>query len=831
VRNYGVRRPASTGESGASRSVPGQSGRAAPQSIADALALRQLGKLHDAERTCIELLRQSIDSAGARALLAEILNATGRHGEAAEHLRRLAEAQPSDGAARRRLGDALFAAGDFAAAAKQFRRAIAIEPNHPRAHNNLGRTLLKLQQRDLAIASFRRAIELEPNYAIAHSNLGMALAEAAELEDALACYDRAVALQPSLAEAHSNRGNLLIRLDRSDEALESQERALALDPRNATLYCNLGNVLFRLNRFSEALGRYEQAIELDPEYLEALNSRGNVLRELKRFVDAFASYDRALSLKANDFLALIGKASVYLEFYRAHEALDYCDRALAIQSAHPPALLYRGLALALLERNHEAAECFEQLLTVSPGHFLALGYLIYCRGMICDWSDEARVDEALQEIANDRPVVSPLALLSLTDSPELQLKCGRACISHAHPPSRQMAWNGETWRNKKIRVAYLSADFRQHAMSYLMVGVFEKHDRERFETISVSFRQPERDEFAQRVMKSNDVFVDVCDLSDLDAAKTLREMQIDIAVDLMGFTRSQRINIFAHRPAPLQIAYLGFPGTCGAPYIDYLLADEFVVPPESQSQYSEKIVYMPDTFQANDDRRTIAQRRLTRVELGLPEGAFVFCSFNKANKLRPQMFDIWCRLLARLPETVLWLLSESDTAQDNLIRAAAERGIGAERLIFAQRGPYQEHLARLSLADLFLDTFPFNGGTTTSDALWAGLPVLTCCGHAFASRMSGSLLRSVGLSELITHNLADYEQLATRLARTPVELALLRTRLSANRLTQPLFQTERFCRNLESAYEAMHERLQRGEPAASFRVAPPAPSPTSIRSA
>jgi predicted O-linked N-acetylglucosamine transferase (SPINDLY family) len=351
----------------------------------------------------------------------------------------------------------------------------------------------------------------------------------------------------------------------------------------------------------------------------------------------------------------------------------------------------------------------------------------------------------------------------------------------------------------------------------LLAGVFERHDRRRFETFAISLRPEEESALGQRVKGAFDRFIDVSGQSDGAVAELLHALEIDIAVDLTGFTDGLRPQIFSRRPAPIQVTYLGFPATTGAPYMDYILADAFVIPPAQAQHFSECVVYLPDCFQANDDQRVISAR-VTRTDAGLPEGAFVFCCFNNSYKLNPAMFDIWMRLLDRVPGSVLWLVSAGAAVGGNLRREAMNRGVDPERLVFAPRQPYAEYLGRLQLADLFLDTLPFNAGTTASDALWAGLPVLTCAGEAFAARMAGSLLQAVGLPELITHSLADYEAKALELARQPELLRGLRQRLAANRRAAPVFDTDRCRRSLESAYIEMWQRHERGQGRQSFAM-------------
>ena len=367
-------------------------------------------------------------------------------------------------------------------------------------------------------------------------------------------------------------------------------------------------------------------------------------------------------------------------------------------------------------------------------------------------------------------------------------------------------------------MAYLSADFYAHATAFLMAGVFEHHDRARFETDAVSFSPDDASQMRARLERAFDRFTDVHGMDDAAVAAMLREMEIDIAVDLKGYTGGARPGILAFRPAPVQIHYLAYPGTMGAGFIDYLLADRTVVPEEERKFYMEQIAYLPDSYQCNDSARRISERTATREESGLPESGFVFCCFNSNYKIMPEMFDIWMRLLHAIPGSVLWLLEENPAATANLLREAQTRGVAAERLVFAKRIALPDHLARLRNADLVLDTLPYGAHTTASDALWAGVPVLTCLGSTFAGRVAASLLWALGLPELIAHSRDEYETAARNLARDASALAAIKARLAENRDTYPLFDTARITRNLEAAYTQMWERQQRGMPPASFAV-------------
>jgi predicted O-linked N-acetylglucosamine transferase (SPINDLY family) len=438
---------------------------------------------------------------------------------------------------------------------------------------------------------------------------------------------------------------------------------------------------------------------------------------------------------------------------------------------------------------------------------------------ICDWrrfsEDIAAIAQGLHE---GKRIVNPFINVQLSQSMADQLQCARIWTAHEAPVSPTPLWRGERYSHGKIRIAYVSADFHAHATSALMAGVFEQHDRSRFETVAISFGPDDRSAMRARVMGAFDRFIDVQTKSDGEIAQTLRQMEIDIAVDLKGYTKQNRSRIFAHRAAPIQVNYLGYPGTMGAPYIDYIIADRIVVPDEHRAYFDERVVYLPDTYQCNDSKRPLMSAALSRKAAGLPDHAFVYCCFNNNYKIVPAIFSVWMRLLRGVEGSVLWLLEDTPEALANLRREAEAAGVSGTRIVAAQRTSGEEHLARHCLADLFLDTQPYGAHTTASDALWMGLPVLTVLGPTFASRVAASLLHAAGAPELIAPSLHDYEQAALRFAREPQALAALKAKLVHNRGESTLFDTTRFTRNLESAYAAMWQRHQQGAAPADIRL-------------
>lgn len=471
-----------------------------------------------------------------------------------------------------------------------------------------------------------------------------------------------------------------------------------------------------------------------------------------------------------------------------------------------------------LQQYSQAVEAFSQLLAVEPNYPYAAGKLFYAKAYCCDWRNyQQSVDKLVAAVRQQQKVITPFDFLNVTSTVDDEKICAETYVQDRYPVALKPLWAGERYQHEKIKVAYISADFYNHATSILMIEMFEQHDTSRFEFVALAFNS-QNDDMTTRVKAAFDTYIDVSEKTDLEVAELIRSMEVDIAVDLKGHTTDSRLGIFAHRPAPIQVNYLGQASTIGAPYLDYILVDKHLVPPESQQDYTEKVVYLPDTYLVCDSKRPISSQVFTRAELGLPETGFVFCCFNNSYKISPFMFDIWMRLLQQVPDSVLWLIEGHPTACQNLRNEALKRGVSSERLVFAPKVGSSVHLARHRYADLFLDTLPVNAHTTTSDALWAGLPVLTCMGQTFASRVAGSLLAAVGLPKLITHSLDDYEAMALTLATSPVLLASIKHKLQQQRDSSALFDIVRARHGFELAYEVMWQRYQQGFPPEHFIV-------------
>ena len=785
-----------------------------------AMAFHRAGRLTEAEAVYRKITAVRPDHFDSQHLLGVVSHQRGDHAEAVRQIDAALKLNPNSVSAHSNRGSALKELEQFDAALASYDKALALKPDHPEILYNRAGVLQTLGQHADALASLDRALTIKPDYIDALINRGTVLYELDRLDAALASYDRALALNPNHAQAHNNRGTVLRRLEQPEEAIASYDRAIAIMPGHAEAFYNRGIALAELRRHDAALADYERALALKPDHAEALNNRAATLKLLDRPEEAMASFDRALALKPNYPEALFNRGWLLVEQSRLADALADFDRAIALRPDHAEAHFSRGIALERMSRLEEALPSYERAMALDPSQKYLAGTRLHVKMHLCDWRDfDADCARLVASVADGKIASTPFLLLPLPSSPAAQRQCATLYAADRCPAAAAPLWNGERYHHDRIRIAYLSADLHDHATAYLMAGLFERHDRSTFETVAISFGPAQDGEMRRRLTRSFDRFIDVAAESDHAAAKLVRDLEVDIAVDLKGFTQGARTAILAARPAPIQVSYIGYPGTMGASYIDYLIADRFVVPPEQYEAYSERIAWLPDSYQVNDQDRKISDVTPSRAQAGLPEHGFVFCSFNNTYKITPDVFDVWMRLLREIDGSVLWLLEANSSAPNNLRRGAEQRGVSAERLIFAPKLKLEDHLARQRLAHLFLDTLYYNAHTTASDALWSGLPVVTCPGTTFASRVAGSLLHAVGVPELVTTSLADYEALALALARDPAQLAALKSRLARNRATHPLFDTERFARHIEAAYTTMWQRQQRGDAPESFAVA------------
>ncbi|PKO25244.1 MAG: glycosyltransferase [Betaproteobacteria bacterium HGW-Betaproteobacteria-8] len=667
--------------------------------------------------------------------------------------------QPRNAAALHLLGLLYQQTGRHAQAVELIAQALDIEPNNPDYLNNYGAALRANGQTEQAIHCYRKALQITPKDLDLQNNLGNACLELHRYEEAAGCYRRVLRAVPqdqdvraALCHALQSYGFQCHDKGMYIQAEAAYEEAIQLNPRIGAYYYNLGNAQRELGKTEAALKSYQQALKLMPDDADVYNNLGNALRETGKLKEAIEAYQHALQLNPQLY-----HAKVHL----VHQKQHACD--------------WNGLEPDILEIRHWVTSVPEA--QVSPFAFLAM---------------PTTTPEEQKQCA-DNWVKNRFA--QLLEAP--QVRAFEANASH-----------------KKLRIAYLSSDFRLHPLAFLISELIESHDRKRFEIHAYSNAPDDKTPERKRLEKAFDHFVDIRTLSITDAASRIQKDQIDILVDLTGFTQASRSAIAALRPAPISINWLGYPGTMGSyhdrPLFDYILTDNFVTPENQNASFAETTLRLPLCYQPNDSKRPVG-KATSRAENSLPEDSFVFCCFNQTFKIIPQVFDIWINLLKERPGSVLWLLECNALAKENLQREAEARGVAANRLVFAPRMPIAEHLARHRLADLFLDTLPYNAHTTASDALWMGLPLLTCTGQTFASRVAGSLLHALGMDELITNTLQAYEQKALQLSADKALLDSLKQQLQTNRDNSPLFDTRRFTKDLEQRYEDVWQRYLAGQ--------------------
>jgi predicted O-linked N-acetylglucosamine transferase (SPINDLY family) len=752
----------------------------------------------------------------------------------------------------------------YEAAVVSYNEAIALSPRsllRHLAYDGRGLALADLKRYDEAIASHDEAIKLDPVDHLSHSNRGSALKNLRRLEEALASFEQSLFLKQDYPDAYFYRGQVLQEMSRFEAAIDSFDRAIELTPINVLPYlahssrgfalgglkkfvdavaafdmaialkrdyfdahCARGHVLLELQRYEHAIASYDEAITLGSTNLQAQTAyakRGFALKELKRFQEALASYDRAILLEDSDSEVRINRAGVLQEMGQYEAAIASYDRAIEMNPDNVEAHAGRGFALLAQSRYEAALASFDRAVALQPDMKYLSAFRQFARMQVCDWHGLASFLEQLErQLLARKPVCGPFQVLALLDSPPLQRLAAETWVREQCPPDDAFGPIAVRSRSDKIRIGYFSADFYSHAVSFLTSELFEIHDRSKFEIVAFAFGPKVNDAVRARIVRAFDRFIDVSEQSDAKVAETARRLGIDIAVDLGGFTtQAARTRTFSLRTAPIQMSYIGYLGTMGAPYMDYLLADPTLIPIEERQHYSEAIIYLP-SYQVNDSTRPVIERTLTREELGLPAAGFVFSCFNANYKILPATFAVWMRILKRVEKSSLYLYVGSETAERNLRKEAECYGVAPRRLVFGKILPHDDYMARLRTMDLFLDTLPYNAGTTASDALWAGLPVLTCAGRAFAGRMAASLLNAIQLPELVTSTRDEYEERAVQLAENPELLREIKLKLSQNRLAAPLFDTRLFAEHLELAYTRVYERHRAGLPPETMFVRP-----------
>jgi predicted O-linked N-acetylglucosamine transferase (SPINDLY family) len=794
--------------------------------------LAALGHLGDAVSEFRSALALRADHLPALVDLGVAYALLGNHRDAHQVLQsaRALDARPAE--VHFALGLSELGLNELQAAEVSFRRAIARNARFAAAHNGLGVVLERRGQLSESITCFRKALAAHPELVDAHRNLGDGLLRLGRAREAVESYAQQVALAPHDATAHAALGAAQLAAGDFTAAARALEAALALDGSLAGSVANLGTALYALNRPEEAEAAWRRALALDPALAEArlglgrlCAARGDPAGALREFtsartlkpqdaavalsaageLDAAGAQNEAITLLTSSAQALPGDAAIQNalgellhRIGRYAEAISCYERALAIDPDRAETHVNRGHALESLAAYPAAIESFERALSRRPAGAAAIAGVASCALRTCDWELARAAIGRLAQLPEGLESLHPFLMHTLDIGPAALVATARR---RARARFTQPAGSVAPYNHDRLRLAYVSPDFREHAVAHCLAGVISRHDRGRFEVVGVSLSPADGSRVGARLAASFDDFVDASSMSDKQLAALLRAREIDIAVDLAGFTSGARPGIFADRAAPVQVSYLGFPGTSGADFIDFIVADPIVVPVEDEEFYSERVLRLPDAYLPFDADRPLPRADLRRGEVGLPAEAIVLCAFGNAYKITQAMFAVWLELLAAVPASVLWLRGLQPRTESRLRALAQQHGVRADRLVFA---PFvesvEEHLARLALADLFLDTVPYNAHSTAAEALWAGVPVITCRGHNFAGRVGASLLSAAGLSELICSDLADYRRRSLELLDSPARLAELRARLAAARSSAPVFDTARYTRNLEAAF-------------------------------
>jgi len=700
---------------------------------------------------------------------------------------------------------------DFAGALAALEQALALEPQSAILHLEQGKILFNLRRDADSLGSFGRALSADPGLVAARIERSRALLRLGNGNAALATIEQVLTEDAGNARAHGIRAQILLIQGRLADALEAAKRSHFLDPNEPVAFMVRGFVYLRRMEPVRALEELDAAIGIDPSLAIAHLGRGQALTAVNRFTDACKAYARVCQLDPSSAVPHVRIGFLLIQTNQFETAVDAFDRALLRNPGELAALQGRAQCLAAVGRSTEAIEAYTKLLSVSPNADYMRGELFHVQMQCCDWRDfEANREDIESRVRRGERVDFPGSFNTHSESPADQLICARTFANDflvVHPRTVSQAPRP---RSNRIRVAYLSADFCAHPTAYLAAGLFEAHNRSQFDIHALSFGPNDGSAMRSRLERAFEHFIDAREFNNDKIVEIIEELGIDIAVDVKGHTLGARPAIFAARPAPIQVSFLAYPGTLGADFMDYIVADQHVIPEQEQAHYAEKVIYLPGSYQVNDSLRTAGQAP-TRAEAGLPEGYFIFCCFNGSYKITPAVFNLWMKILAAVPQSILWLLEGPPQAVQNLRREAATRGLDERRLVFAARQSAGDHLARCALADLFLDTYPYNAHTTASDALWAGVPVLTRPGPTFASRVATSLLHAVNCAQLSVPTSEEYVRVAIELASDPKKLADLKAHIRRARSDARLFDTNRYTQELETAYTEIWDRHQRGE--------------------
>lgn len=774
------------------------------------VVLLTIGEIDAAMQACKRAIDLKPDYAEAHYNLGNVLRQKGDHDTAVLSYKKTLKINPNHNNARNNLGNILKDQGNLLQAKEAFLFVVSRDPNHVDAFNNLGAIQKELGDLDGAMDSYKRALALRPDHSGALNNFGVVLQEQGKLEAALVEYHRALEVNPGDPEVYNNIGHVFIKQEKLDQAIEYFEKSLVVDPKNVDAYCGLGNALKGLRKDKDAAHAYGCALEINPEHVDAHLAYGLLFRKQGKYFAALGAFHRALTVEPDSLTANNALGVTLMDVSQYKEAEVAFNRALKIKPDSSETL--GNLAGAMLEqkRRDEAIRTYERALELAPKDASLEATILNQKMQICDWSGFSKISEACRRLGVDTGGVAPFGMIALEDNPARQLARAKIWATERFKEIAIPFSNLNNGSNRRLRIGYFGGDFNDHPCMYLISGLLREHDKKNFEIFVFSYGRVKTGELRKQTESDVEHFIDVSEEPNLAVVELARKFEIDVAIDLNAYSGSSRSVLFQHRLAPVQISFLGYPGTMGCDFMDYIVSDSTVIADDTRCFYTENVIFLPHTFLPNDNTRLISSKDTTRQDFGLPADDLVLCSFNNNYKITPREFDIWMRIMNKFEGSVLWLGSSNKWSQENLKREAVARGIASERLIFADKVPMEEHLARHKHADLFMDSFIYNAHSTACDALWGGLPIVTMKGAQFSARVAASCLNSIGLSELVTTSEDEYEQLIVDLVSDKDRLRGLKERVAKNRLSSPLFDTVRYARNLERGFRAAHEAYRSG---------------------
>ena len=665
---------------------------------------------------------------------------------------------------------------DFKNVIKKADELIKIYPYEKDLHNIQGASNAALSKFDKAIICYENILKIDPNSAKAYFNIAVMYDKLSLPENALKNYKNAIKIKPDYADAHNNMGSAYKELGYLDRALNAYQKATSIQPNHAFAYNNMGNIYMTGKSFEKAIKAFEMATFFNPNYADAFDSLGIAYLNKKNITEAYKAFEQVLFINPNHVKGLLNMGNL-------HEVNAEYEKSI---------------------------QFYSKAYMNDPENNELLALKVTQQAYICDIDKIKKYNSRIKHACTNKYHVRPFDIFAQDDEPQRhQLRAVSYTDKYFNENCHLTLSNSES-KSDRIRLGYISSDFKEHAVSYLIAKVLESHNRDEFKLFGYSIFPSKLDKMGERTREAFDVFQEVDKFSDKEIALKIQNDKIDILIDLNGHTINSRTGVFTYKPAKIQINFLGFPGTMGAKFIDYIIADNVIIPNEFNNFYSEKIIRLPHSYMPTDNTREISIRLITREEMGLPTESLVFCCFNNTYKISVDEFDIWMRILSKIENSVLWLKIENELAKKNIQIAAEKRGVDPSRIIFADFIKMEDHLARYTLADIFLDTFNFNGHTTAADALWAGTPLITKLGNSFAARVAGSLLTALGLTELITNTEKEYEALIIRLANNPLELEKIKEKLKKNLISNSLFDTEKYTFNLEKAYHKAYENYTKG---------------------